>query len=343
MTRRLRNGFALLSVALVPAALFAQEVLSPKTRQSSTSSSTAVEGYWQDVNDPAYVTAIDQGRLIEAYGDKVQRVAKILRSKGSRIELCVFGRDAVREWSFEGPDLVIRDVTAGQQVRLRRLPERLPVFELKPLVFPEDKPLSRERIELIQIELSSRLRKDQKDQHLKTPPQDLQPFFAKPEPEPAPMAFEFIDTASRNTGFLRSLISEVGWIDASRFGYSTANAAFLLVQHSLDLPLMLAALPRIKIDADAGRLNKEAYALLFDRLQLMLGEKQRYGSQLVYDRFGQPFIRPVEDSAKVEQLRESMGMVPLARYVKFAGGSEVRFSTECGSTDAKDSTLKALQ
>ena len=79
-------------------------------------------------------------------------------------------------------------------------------------------------------------------------------------PGPSPMA----RTAARqpksgvdadNTAWLREQMRELGWIDASRFGPDASFAAFLIVQHSQDLPLMLAALPEIEADVRAKRFN----------------------------------------------------------------------------------------
>lgn len=304
-------------------------------------------GVWQDENDHSFVLGVAEGRLLVLRGGQISVVAKILRIEGTRLETCQYGRTTFREWSLSGEEASFRDPETADSHQLRRASASQKTPALEAMSLPQPKPLPRQRIEEIQIEISKRLGQDQ--QALLPRPADHKPehepgrpsFFAAPGPE-APSALDSLKRAevtSNNTAFLKRLMAEVGWIDASRFGYLTANAAFILVQHSNDFPLMLAALPRIQKDADSGGLNKEAYALLFDRLQLMLGEKQRYGSQVSFDKVGQPFLFPVEDPTAVAALRESMGMVPLARMLKLFGASEVHFSSECETPLATARTI----
>ena len=74
------------------------------------------------------------------------------------------------------------------------------------------------------------------------------------------------------------------------------------------------------------------FALLYDRLQLNLGENQRYGSQVGRDEKGEMVVLPLEDRAKVDQFRRELGMGPLAQYLAFFtrmnGGKELKFLEE---------------
>jgi hypothetical protein len=115
-----------------------------------------------------------------------------------------------------------------------------------------------------------------------------------------------------NTESLVKLVQEVGWIDVERFRAPTANHAFLIVQHSMHVPLMLAALPLIEKDVMAKRLAAQPYALLYDRLQIMLGEKQRYGTQIGSNDQGALVVLPLTDRKRVEELRKEIGLFPLA-------------------------------
>jgi hypothetical protein len=135
-----------------------------------------------------------------------------------------------------------------------------------------------------------------------------------------------------NTAYLSSTCTEVGWIDTARFGKNAANAAFLIVQHSENLPLMLAALPGIEADTQAGSLDGQSYALLFDRSRLRLGERQRYGTQVVQDESGALVVSLLEDRKKVDSYRKILGLGTLAEYLddvkKAYGGKEVKFEEE---------------
>jgi len=134
-----------------------------------------------------------------------------------------------------------------------------------------------------------------------------------------------------NTAWLVKEVRELGWIDAQRFGRSASNTAFLIVQHSGDLPLMLAALPEIEKDLKSGVGDPQDFALLYDRLQLRLGNKQRYGTQIGMNEKGEPIVLPLEDHAHVEKLRKDLGLFPLTQYLaimKQQTGKEVTFGEE---------------
>jgi len=122
-----------------------------------------------------------------------------------------------------------------------------------------------------------------------------------------------------NTAYLRKLVLDVGWIDVERFGRPAADAAFLIVQHSGDLPLMFAALPEIEKDVRAGKGNPQTYALLYDRLQIMTGGKQRYGSQITQNDAGELVVADLEDPDRVDELRKELGLKPLQEYLALFG------------------------
>lgn len=122
-----------------------------------------------------------------------------------------------------------------------------------------------------------------------------------------------------NTAYIKELVKDVGWIDVARFGRGSADAAFLLVQHSGDLPLMLAALPAIEKDVRAGHADGQNFALLYDRTQLMSGGMQRYGTQVTQTEDGKLVVRKLEDPDNVDARRQELGMRPLREYLALFG------------------------
>jgi hypothetical protein len=144
-----------------------------------------------------------------------------------------------------------------------------------------------------------------------------------------------------NTAWLQTVTRKWGWIDARRFGVEAANAAFLIVQHSGNVQLMTVALPEIEKDVKAKRFpDGQAYALLYDRLQLMLGHKQRYGSQIGRNAKGEMVLLPLENQAKVDEYRKEMNMPPLAEYLALfeRGGQKVKFSDDDASEHGASTT-----
>ena len=121
-----------------------------------------------------------------------------------------------------------------------------------------------------------------------------------------------------NTLRLIDLIRDVGWLDAARFGKETQFGAFLIVQHSGNLRLMRTVLPLIEKEAKADAAIGQLYALLYDRLQMSLGKKQRYGTQISPSPTGGMTISRLEDRTRVDAWRREMRMEPLADYVRMA-------------------------
>jgi hypothetical protein len=172
-----------------------------------------------------------------------------------------------------------------------------PPPEPEPVTLGRAGPLAPERVEDIRAELTKRVRVDQEVRRDRRRHDEMQGVDAD------------------NTAWLRTLVIEVGWIDAERFGREAAGAAFLLVQHSGDLPLMTAALPEIEKDVRAGRLDGQPYALLYDRLHFMRGGKQRYGTQVVVREGGEQVVERLEDPDNVDARRREIGLGALADYL----------------------------
>lgn len=113
-----------------------------------------------------------------------------------------------------------------------------------------------------------------------------------------------IDT--ENTAWLKTRLPEDGWFLISRDGPRAASVAFLLVQHSDDLVLMQDVLARMKPLVGTSELRGQEYALLFDRVALMSGQPQRYGSQIGCDD-GRIGFQNLEEPDDVEARRRGLG------------------------------------
>jgi Family of unknown function (DUF6624) len=112
-------------------------------------------------------------------------------------------------------------------------------------------------------------------------------------------------------------VQRIGWIDVGRFGEKASANAIIIMQHSSDIPLVEATLPLIEKDFarrsdDAGGL----YAMVYDGLQLDLGHKQRYGTQVWEDAQGTPLLLPLDDRARVDEFRHELKLPPLADYLQ---------------------------
>ncbi len=114
---------------------------------------------------------------------------------------------------------------------------------------------------------------------------------------------------------LRSIIAEWGWPAEEMVGPDGAKAAWLIAQHSIGEPEFMRRCRTLLDEAGAqGRVPRWHFALIDDRIRVFEGRPQRYGSQLRGGSAGlEPY--PLEDSTNVEQLRQELGLPPLAEII----------------------------
>ncbi len=298
-------------------------VASPgQARLSKDTRAQVLEGAWQNRAQPDHLLGFNGPQIIESKEGRIFRVTKLLSAEGPRLHVCEFGEDAYPEARVEGDRLIWRDSPEGPETEFHRLPVRPAALDLKPLRIPEPMPLPSSRVMEIQSELYRRLKQDQATIRRRGP---KIPGRALDSAD-----LHQIQVNGENTDYLRSLVLEVGWIDVGRFGYPTAVAAFLIVQHSLDLPLMLATIPEVEKSARLGM--RDDYPLLVDRTRLLQGERQLYGSQAGRGADGKPFVLPVEDRQGLDEIRSILGMTAptVLEYLRALGGDDkVRFSEAC--------------
>ena len=268
-------------------------------------------GIWRQVDvDDAEVEIVEltPGQCAYVTGDQLQRIAPVVGQIGDELVTSFYGRRSRHRVTLEGDTLTTSttDPRTSQVVekRYRRLESRPEAFDLKPFRLGDaGKPVAQERIAEIKTEL---VKRGELDQEVRMKMHSGQ--------EVAPGDIDRMNEIDRdNTAWLIDLVTDIGWIDRERFG-EAAREAFLIVQHSGRLPLMLAALPALEKEAKATG-KGGAYALLYDRTQLWIGRKQRYGSQIGQDPDGM-YVAPLEDPEHVDERRAELGMEPLADYME---------------------------
>lgn len=265
-----------------------------------------VRGCWATDGVPRWYAKFEDGACIFAAARSGAQVLRAAYVPGT-VYLRMLGQEQAAE--FVVKDGLLTLSLGGKSQTYRRLDAVPSELNLEPVALGERKPIPAERVKAIQTDLAQRLLKDQAVRMGRKDGEQMRAADAD------------------NTVYLKTLVTELGWIDVERFGQATALAAFLLVQHSGDLRLMKAALPEIEKDVKAKHLDGEQYALIYDRLQLMTGGKQRFGTQVIPTPTGD--IAELEDREKVDEWRRELGMGPLAEYLKsFSGGGNVKSETK---------------
>jgi hypothetical protein len=115
----------------------------------------------------------------------------------------------------------------------------------------------------------------------------------------------------RNTADLKELLAIHGWFTISSFGAEADNDAWLLVQHAdQDRDFQKRVLAMLEPLVTKGETRPEHYAYLYDRIST----PQRYGTQgrCVGKGLWEP--REVEDPARLDEYRASVGLMSEADY-----------------------------
>lgn len=182
--------------------------------------------------------------------------------------------------------------------RFEALEDVPPVFRPEPLRLGEPTAVPEDEIASIRRDLVRRAGEDQAMRRNPSHPEEIR------------------RVEGDNAAWLSGIVGRVGWIDVSRFGREAADAAFVLVQQGGNLPLMLAVLPEIEKEVREKRRDPQNFALLFDRLQLLQGYRQRFGTQVARNDEGKLVVQALEDPARVEERRAAIGIFPLESFLR---------------------------
>jgi len=137
---------------------------------------------------------------------------------------------------------------------------------------------------------------------------------------------------------VKSIIDTAGWLGPDVVGEEGNETLFLVIQHA-DPATQQKYLPVMRAAVKNGNADASALALLEDRVLLGLGKKQVYGSQVLRDPKTETFmLAPIEDEKNVDKRRASMGLEPIADYVKKWG---IDYQTK-GPEAAKRETTVAV-
>ena len=287
---------------LAAAAWMAAASLAVAAAEPSPTCPAELRGCWATTEPPtAYVLFEDGKCTLTDDGGTARELQATYAPR--QVMLAMMGQSHAFAAAVEGEVLTFgSDVKTRSYRRIDAVPAAL---RPAPLVVAPAQPVPADRVQAIQDDLTSRLQKDQQFR------------------QPGRMDAEKMRAVDAdNTAHLKQLVAEVGWIDAERFGRQASLAAFLIVQHSGDVPLMQAVLPLVEKDVKAKAVNGQLYALLHDRVQLMTGGRQRYGTQITPNAAGEMVVAGLEDKARVDEFRKEIGMGPLAQYLEMVGKAQ---------------------
>lgn len=119
---------------------------------------------------------------------------------------------------------------------------------------------------------------------------------------------------SINQAQIACMLDCYGWLDSSRVGDATV-VQFLVLQHA-PLEMQIRYRAAIACGVETGDVRPSQYALFEDRLAVQSGQKQQYGTQILYNEAGQPCVAPCIAPGQVDSLRAAVGLPPMAQYLR---------------------------
>ncbi len=125
---------------------------------------------------------------------------------------------------------------------------------------------------------------------------------------------EMEEVHRRNAGRLRAIVGDIGWPGRSAVGEDGAHAAWRILQHAIGEPeLMRGMLPALAQATAAGEASRSDLAMLEDRIRVLEGRPQRYGTQYDWDEAGMWMVPvgTVEDPASIDVRRKAAGLAPM--------------------------------
>ncbi len=120
-----------------------------------------------------------------------------------------------------------------------------------------------------------------------------------------------------NARRLAAILDSCGWPGGPQVGKEAAEAAWLIAQHAIAQPeLQRQVLKLLKAGARQGDVPPDQVARLEDRILILEGRPQLYGTQFDWDSEGRMSPLPIEDPENVDQRRRAVGLGPLEHDVR---------------------------
>lgn len=122
----------------------------------------------------------------------------------------------------------------------------------------------------------------------------------------------------KNQEQLSSIFEQCGW--PKEISSDAHNTIFLILQHSPD-SMMRQYYPLVVEYSEAGLLEQNDRATMYDRLQMRAGKYQKYGTQTFQDDQNRNLVWPIDAPEKLEERRAEVGLPNMSTYFQMARDS----------------------
>ena len=121
----------------------------------------------------------------------------------------------------------------------------------------------------------------------------------------------------RNAEKLNEIIDEIGFPTIEKVGIDASESAWLIIQHSISKPVfMKKCLKLLENVAVENKAYEKNLARLTDRINVLEGKPQLYGTQLDWDENGDLSPNAYDDLTKVNFRRLKIGLNTIEEQTK---------------------------
>ena len=128
---------------------------------------------------------------------------------------------------------------------------------------------------------------------------------------------EMLSMDAQNQTYVSNLIDNRGWPE--KLSDCANRAIFYVIQHAPQ-SFQEKYFHLVKEKAEQGIIQKSDVATLEDRILMRSQKQQRYGTQTINQKTKDgndvTYVWPVEDEEKIDELRASVGLPPMALYLQ---------------------------
>ncbi|MGN6213990.1 DUF6624 domain-containing protein [Parafilimonas sp.] len=120
---------------------------------------------------------------------------------------------------------------------------------------------------------------------------------------------EMKELHNRNAIILNEIIDQIGYPAITKVGKAASEAAWLVIQHAIGQPgFMKKCVKLLEVVVSENKAHAKNLAYLTDRVAVLEGKPQLYGTQFDWDKNGELSPELFDDLIKVNQRRRSIGL-----------------------------------
>ncbi len=120
---------------------------------------------------------------------------------------------------------------------------------------------------------------------------------------------EMAQLHNHNAAILDEIIGHIGYPTVGKVGQEASEAAWLVIQHAIGQPAFMKKCALLLAEAvDARQANPLNLAYLTDRIAVLEGNPQHYGTQFDWDENGMISPNAFDDLDNVDRRRKAIGL-----------------------------------